>query len=170
MVEAYNVTGCEKLLILKSTGSAQTREMGRLLGEIVPAGTVITLDGDLGAGKTVFAQGVAQGLGVREPVTSPSFVLMNVYQGRLLFCHFDFYRLNEDSDLDCLGLEEYFYDDGVVLVEWAGKFAAALPPDRLEIAITRDDEGGEGMRLLHVEVKGEADGALLKEWSSLCCF
>ncbi|MEW5920274.1 MAG: tRNA (adenosine(37)-N6)-threonylcarbamoyltransferase complex ATPase subunit type 1 TsaE [Bacillota bacterium] len=158
------------MLILKSAGSAETREMGRCLGEIVPGGTVITLDGELGVGKTVFAQGVGLGLGVREPVTSPSFVLMNVYEGRLVFYHFDFYRLDEEDELACLGLEEYFYGEGVVLVEWAGKFARALPPARLEITIARNGEGGEETRLLYVSLKGDVDRALLKEWSRQCCF
>ncbi len=142
--------------------------MGRRLGELVPAGTVIALNGDLGAGKTVFAQGVARGLGIGETVTSPSFVLMNVYQGRLTLYHFDFYRLEQNSELDSLDLEEYFEDEGVVLVEWAEKFAGILPPDRLEITITRDEGGSEETRLLHVDCKGGANGSLLKEWYSRC--
>ncbi len=144
--------------------------MGRRLGEIAPPGTVIALNGELGAGKTVFAQGVGLGLGVREPVTSPSFVLMNVYGGRLDLYHFDFYRLDEEDDLDALGLEEYFYGAGVVLVEWAEKFHRVLPSSRLEITITRDETGDEDGRLLHVNMQGDKNMKFLKEWSKQCCF
>ncbi len=144
--------------------------MGRRLGEIVPPGTIIALNGELGAGKTVFAQGVGLGLGVRELVTSPSFVLMNVYRGRLDLYHFDFYRLDEEDELDALGLEEYFYSEGVALVEWAGKFSRALPPARLEITITRNETGGEDERLLYVSLRGDENMEFLKEWSKQCCF
>lgn len=143
--------------------------MGRLLGVVVNPGTVIALNGELGAGKTVFAQGVGLGLEVEEAVTSPSFVLMNVYQGRLELYHFDFYRLEEEDELASLGLDEYFYGEGVALVEWAGKFSRSLPPARLEITITRDDKRGEDARLLHVDPRGDENIALLKEWSSQCC-
>ena len=144
--------------------------MGRRLGEIVPPNTVIALNGELGAGKTVFAQGMGLGLGVEEPVTSPSFVLMNVYRGRLELYHFDFYRLDEEDELAVLGLDEYFYGEGVALVEWAGKFSDALPPARLEITILRDETGDENTRLLYVNLRGDENTALLKEWSRQCCF
>ncbi|HAP31585.1 MAG TPA: tRNA (adenosine(37)-N6)-threonylcarbamoyltransferase complex ATPase subunit type 1 TsaE [Firmicutes bacterium] len=154
----------------KSASSAQTREIARRLGEIVSAGTVLALDGELGAGKTVFAQGVALGLGVEEQVTSPSFVLMHIYQGRLLFYHFDFYRLDEEAELDSLGLEEYFDGESVVLVEWAGKFSDALPPTRLEITIVLDETGDEDARLLCVNPRGDLMSVILEEWSRRCCF
>lgn len=155
---------------MKSGSDTETREMGRRLGEIVPPGMVIALDGELGAGKTVFAQGVGLGLDITEPVTSPSFVLMNVYRGRLELYHFDFYRLDEEDELSGLGLEEYFYGEGVTLVEWAGKFTRALPPARLEITITRDEADNENGRLLQINSRGEENTVLLKEWSRLCCF
>jgi tRNA threonylcarbamoyladenosine biosynthesis protein TsaE len=164
------LTGCEHLFVVKSGGSEETRELGRQLGKIVLPGTVIALNGELGAGKTVFAQGVGLGLGVQEPVTSPSFVLMNVYRGRLDLYHFDFYRLDEEDELDALGLEEYFYGEGVALVEWAGKFSRTLPLARLEITITRDETGNEDGRLLHVNFQGDENMKLLKEWSEQCCF
>lgn len=157
------------MFILKSAGSAQTRELGRRLGEIVPAGTVIALNGELGAGKTVFAQGVAKGLGVEQQVTSPSFVLMQIYEGKLMFYHFDFYRLDEEAELDSLGLEEYLYGEGVVLVEWAGKFSRALPAARLEIDIVRDEAGDEDSRLLYVNTRSDSDSGIIEEWTRRCC-
>lgn len=155
---------------LKSVSEVETREMGRRLGEIVPAGTVIALNGELGAGKTVFAQGLGLGLGVEEQVTSPSFVLMNIYHGRLEFYHFDFYRLDEEEELAVLALDEYFYGDGVVLVEWASKFPRVLPPDRMEIRIARNEAGNDEERLLQVSYTDNRNEALLKEWSRQCCF
>lgn len=154
----------------KSASSAQTKEIGRRLGEIVPAGTVLALDGELGAGKTVFAQGVALGLGVEEQVTSPSFVLMHIYQGRLTFYHFDFYRLDEEAELESLGLEEYFDGEGIVVVEWAGKFSDVLPLARLDITIVRDETGDEDARLLCVNPRGDLMIVILEEWSRRCCF
>lgn len=155
--------------MLNSTGSAETKRMGRRLGEIVPGGTLIALNGELGAGKTVFAQGVGCGLGVRELLTSPSFVLMNAYRGRLELFHFDFYRLEGEDDLETLGLDEYFYGEGVVLVEWAEKFIPALPADRLEIRIARDEGGGEESRCLYIYPQGGPAQTLAKEWCRRCC-
>lgn len=151
------------LLTIKSSSEEMTRKIGCLLGKIVPPGTVLALSGDLGAGKTVLAQGVGLGLGVAETVNSPSYVLMNLYQGRMEFYHFDFYRLEEEEELFALGLEEYFYGEGVTLIEWADKFPGVLPPDRLEIKMLKDDTDLEKTRQIYFVPRGKLDVFFLKE-------
>jgi len=111
------------------TGSPEeTRRLGELLGGLAEAGLVVLLNGDLGAGKTCFAQGVARGLGVPSgaPVTSPSYSLMNIHQGRVPFYHFDLYRLSRVDDLADLGYDEFAEGNGLTLVEWADRMTEAL--------------------------------------------
>jgi tRNA threonylcarbamoyladenosine biosynthesis protein TsaE len=111
------------------TGSPEeTRILGELFGVLAEAGLVVLLSGELGAGKTCFAQGVARGLGVPSgaPVTSPSYSLMNIHQGRIPFYHFDLYRLSRVDDLTELGYDEFAEGDGLTLVEWADRMTDAL--------------------------------------------
>ncbi len=113
-----------------TTGSPEaTRDLGRLLGEFAVAGLVVLLNGDLGAGKTCFAQGVASGLEVSSasPVTSPSYTLLNIHQGRLPLYHFDLYRLSQVDDLTDLGYDDFAEGDGLTLVEWADRMTEVLP-------------------------------------------
>lgn len=145
---------------LKSTSPAQTEAIGRRLGELLRPGDMLCLYGRLGAGKTVLARGVARGLGVEGPVTSPTFILINEYKGRLPFYHFDAYRLEGVADFAGLGYEEYFDGDGVVLVEWADRVAPALPPQRLDIEL--EPRGGEE-RLLRLRPHGDRYTALVEE-------
>ncbi len=158
------------LLTVKSSSEEMTRKLGCFLGKIVPPGTVLALSGELGAGKTVFAQGVGLGLGVAETVNSPSYVLMNIYCGRMEFYHFDFYRLEEEEELFELGLEEYFYSEGVTLIEWADKFPGVLPPDRLEIKMLKDDQDLERTRLLYFTPRGKLGVFFLKELGKIASF
>ncbi len=111
-----------------SAGPEDTRALGQLLGELADAGLVVLLNGDLGAGKTCFAQGVASGLGVSSvsPVTSPSYTLLNIHHGRLPLYHFDLYRLSQVDDLAELGYDEFAEGDGLTLVEWADRMTDAL--------------------------------------------
>lgn len=113
----------------------ETEALGRALGKLLFPGAVILLDGDLGAGKTVFARGVARGLGVEATVQSPTFTLLNAHTGRLPFYHFDLYRLETEDELYDLGFDEVLDGDGVSLVEWAGKFSGffSLPALQIEI-------------------------------------
>lgn len=106
----------------------ETRDLGRLLGELAAAGMVVLLNGDLGAGKTCFAQGVAGGLAVSPatPVTSPSYTLLNIHHGRLPLYHFDLYRLSHVDDLADLGYDEFAEGDGLTLVEWADRMTEEL--------------------------------------------
>lgn len=125
-------------MVVKTYSSEETLLLGERLGLFLVAGDVLCLKGELGAGKTVFAKGVGRGLDVRDVVTSPTFTLINEYQGRLPFYHIDAYRLTGAEDMAGLGYEEYFYGFGVTLVEWAGQVAAALPDERLDITFEVD--------------------------------
>lgn len=117
---------------------AETEKIGALLATLLEPGDFIALRGDLGAGKTRFARGVATGLGIGAeiPVTSPTYTLLNIYAGRLPLYHFDLYRLGGDDDVVDLGFTDYFSGDGVSLVEWPERLSAELPPERLEITFS----------------------------------
>ena len=124
-----------------SSSPEQTRTVGVCLGREAPSGGVITLSGELGAGKTCLAQGVAEGLDVPKhyTVTSPSFAIVNEYPGRMRLYHVDLYRISELSDLEDIGLEDMMWGDGVTVIEWADKLSEALPARRLDISITVTD-------------------------------
>ena len=111
----------------------ETKELGRALAKELRAGSVVALSGPLGSGKTVLIQGVCSGLGVTEFVTSPSFVIINEYPGKLAVYHFDLYRLENIEEFVRLGYEEYFYGNGVTLIEWAEKVKSYLPEERMEV-------------------------------------
>jgi tRNA threonylcarbamoyladenosine biosynthesis protein TsaE len=118
-----------------------TLALGRRLGELAEPGTVVALVGDLGAGKTVLSRGVGEGLAVPTRVTSPTFILVQEHLGgRLPFWHADLYRLDDEEELSQLGLDEMIEGQGVCVVEWADRFAAIFPPDRLEITLEHDGE------------------------------
>ena len=122
----------------------ETKALAERLGTAVEAGTVLCLVGDLGAGKTLFTQGFARGLEVAGEVTSPTFALMNQYNGRLPVTHFDLYRLEREEELDEIGFYEYAEDDrGVVLIEWADKFPDALPEPYIRLEIERGEKENE---------------------------
>ena len=123
------------------TGSPEETELlGERIGEALEPGSVIALIGELGAGKTVLTKGIARGLRVPDLVHSPSFTLIHEHTGRLPVYHFDLYRLKSPEELENLGPESYFYGDGVVVIEWAEKARELLPPDRLEVRISGEDE------------------------------
>jgi tRNA threonylcarbamoyladenosine biosynthesis protein TsaE len=147
-----------------SHGPAQTRRFGRHMGAITEAGDVLLLHGDLGAGKTHFAQGIAEGLGVQETVRSPTFTLINEYQeGRLPFYHMDLYRLEGDSDIATVGLDEYSSSDGVVVVEWPEKGERWLPEDVLHVTLSYVDDQ---RRTIYLEAGGEQAEALLRRYKA----
>ena len=141
------------MAVLVSRSAAETQEVGELLGAMLTTGIFISLQGELGAGKTQFARGVARGLGVapQVPVTSPTFTLLNIYQGRLSLYHFDLYRLAGDEDIRDLGFDEYFAGPGVVLVEWAERLAEEMPAERLDIFLSH---AGEDCRQLELTPHG----------------
>jgi tRNA threonylcarbamoyladenosine biosynthesis protein TsaE len=136
------------LVITRS--AAETRALGRDLAARLTPGEVVALVGDLGSGKTCLAQGICEGLGVPDPVTSPTFILINEYQGRIgtravPVYHLDLYRLADAGELEDLGAEEYLYGNGICLVEWAERAAALLPAQRWEIRL--EQAGAEERRI-----------------------
>lgn len=129
-----------KLTMEYETYSAEeTFLLGEKIGKEAVAGSVFTLIGDLGVGKTVFTQGVAKGLGIEEPVNSPTFTIMQIYEeGRLPFFHFDVYRIGDVSEMDEIGYEDYFYGDGVCFIEWADLIEEIIPSNHTRIEITKN--------------------------------
>jgi len=126
----------------------ETAYIGEVLGQNLKSPLVVALQGELGAGKTVFVRGAAAGLGVKETVSSPTFVLQKIYHGRLPVYHFDFYRLSRDTDTDELGFEDYLPGEGIAFIEWAERLPQLLPDARLEVNIERFyDHKEEGRRL-----------------------
>ncbi|WP_411355666.1 tRNA (adenosine(37)-N6)-threonylcarbamoyltransferase complex ATPase subunit type 1 TsaE [Peptoniphilus harei] len=118
----------------------ETEKFGLFLGENLRPGDVVCLNGDLGAGKTTLTKSIAKGLGIDDYVTSPTFTIVNEYYGKIDLYHIDTYRLDDMVDVDYLGFDEYFYSDGVTIVEWAEKIRDALPEEYMEINIKSKDE------------------------------
>ncbi len=143
----------------------QTERAGVLLAPLLRAGDVIALGGDLGAGKTHLVQGVARGLGVDEPVTSPTFNLLLVHPGPLPLHHFDLYRLEREGDLEDIAFYETLESDGVSMIEWGDRFPSALPQDRLLVVIHRT---GENTRRFEIDANGPRAEALAAAWSDAC--
>ncbi len=129
----------------------ETYEMGVRMGRESRAGQVYALIGDLGVGKTVFTKGLAFGLGVEEPVSSPTFTIVQSYEeGRLPFYHFDVYRIGNAEEMDEIGYEDYIYGDGVSLIEWADLIEEILPEHYTEIRIEKDLEQGFDYRRISI--------------------
>lgn len=134
----------------------ETQALGRALGEALGPGSVVAFRGDLGSGKTCMIQGICQALDVRDYVTSPTFILINEYAGTraerpLPIYHFDLYRLGGEDELYALGAEEYFYGDGICLVEWAERAGQLLPPRRVEVQL---EYRGDEERSVAIEHRG----------------
>ncbi|MBR0164368.1 MAG: tRNA (adenosine(37)-N6)-threonylcarbamoyltransferase complex ATPase subunit type 1 TsaE [Lachnospiraceae bacterium] len=130
----------------------ETFALGKRAGAAARAGTVFALTGDLGAGKSVFARGVARGLGIEGIVSSPTFTILQVYdEGRLPFYHFDVYRIGDGSEMDETGFDEYIEGDGVVLIEWAELIEELLPPSAVRIRIDRTENADPDVRKITVD-------------------
>lgn len=141
--------------IIESHSAADTFAYGKALGEKAAPGEVYTLVGDLGVGKTVFTQGFAAGLGITEPVNSPTFTILQSYEeGRLPLHHFDVYRIGDVSEMEEIGCEDCFYGDGVCLIEWADLIAEILPKDCIRISIEKDLTKGFDYRRITKETIG----------------
>jgi len=139
-------------MIIDSFGYEDTYELGRRIGKEALAGSVYTLVGDLGVGKTVFTQGVAAGLGITEAVNSPTFTIVQVYdEGRLPFYHFDVYRIGDSEEMYEVGYEEYVYGDGVSLIEWANLIEDILPDHYTSVVIEKDLSKGFDYRRITIE-------------------
>ncbi len=133
-------------MLTVTNSAAETRALGEKLASRLKAGDVVVLEGELGAGKSELARGIARGLGVTETVTSPSFTILNVYEsGRCPLYHFDWYRLESEEELYELGMDEYLGGDGIAVVEWAERCPDAVPENVLRIRL--EVTGGESRRI-----------------------
>lgn len=142
-----------KTTVIETYSPEETFALGRRLGQESAPGQVYTLVGDLGVGKTVFTQGFAAGLGVAEPVNSPTFTILQIYEeGRLPFYHFDVYRIADVEEMDEIGYEDCFYGDGVCLIEWADLIEEILPETYQKVTIEKDLEKGFDYRCITIEV------------------
>jgi tRNA threonylcarbamoyladenosine biosynthesis protein TsaE len=139
-------------MVTETRSPEETYELGRKIGLQARPGQVYTLTGDLGVGKTVFTQGVAAGLGITEPVSSPTFTIVQVYEeGRLPFYHFDVYRIGDIEEMEEIGYDDYFFGKGICLIEWAELIEEILPDDRISITIEKNLEQGFDYRRITVE-------------------
>ena len=139
-------------MVTETRSPEETYEVGRKIGLQARPGQVYTLTGDLGVGKTVFTQGVAAGLGITEPVSSPTFTIVQVYEeGRLPFYHFDVYRIGDIEEMEEIGYDDYFFGKGICLIEWAELIEEILPDDRISITIEKNLEQGFDYRRITVE-------------------
>jgi tRNA threonylcarbamoyladenosine biosynthesis protein TsaE len=136
-----------------SNSEKETRSFGKHLAQALKAGDIIGLFGELGTGKTTLVKGIAQGLKVKRPsVHSPTFTLMNIYEGRLPLFHFDLYRLDDEKEIDRIGCNEFFYDAGVSVIEWAEKLGHLLPKEYLHIELKHKQDN---QRILKISPRGE---------------
>ena len=142
-----------------SRSAEETRAIGRAIGEALEAGTLILLIGQLGAGKTTLTQGIATGLGVTAYTKSPSFVLVNEYEGRLPLFHMDLYRIDDPAEAWELGLDDYLGRDGVLAIEWADRATSIFPEDRLEIRI---DYISDSERQLFITARGDVSARVMQ--------
>lgn len=127
----------------------ETIAIGRQIGELAKAGDIICLTGDLGSGKTHFTKGIALGLNIRDDITSPTFTIVNEYDGgRLKLNHFDVYRVNDPDEIEAIGFDEYIFSEAVTVIEWANYIDVLIPEESLNISITKLPERGENFRKL----------------------
>lgn len=147
-------------MIVRTASAAETRAVGGAIASCLVPGDVVVLGGDLGSGKTTLAQGIAAGLGVTEPVVSPTFAIVREYNGRVAVAHVDVYRLDHVQELHDLGFEEIVDGSRVVLVEWGDLVAPILPRDRVVVRLRQCDDDDDG-RLVDVSAEGSARSAAL---------
>ena len=138
-------------MIIETNSPEETFALGKKLGEQAKAGQIYTLNGDLGVGKTVFTQGIARGLGITEAVSSPTFTIVQVYEeGRLPFYHFDVYRIGDIEEMEEIGYDDYFFGNGVCMIEWAELIEELSPENSIHVTIEKDLEKGFDYRRITI--------------------
>jgi len=141
---------------METNSPEETWELGRRLGKKARLGETYCLDGDLGTGKTVFTQGFAAGLGIEEPVSSPTFTILQIYEeGRLPLYHFDVYRIGDVEEMDEIGYEDYFFGEGVCLIEWSCLIREILPKSAVHVTIKKNLEKGFDYRKIEIDALPE---------------
>lgn len=140
------------MIIIETTNAEETFKLGVKIGEQARPGEIYTLNGDLGVGKTVFTQGVARGLGIEEPVNSPTFTIVQVYEeGRMPFYHFDVYRIGDIEEMEEIGYDDYFFGNGICLIEWAELIQELLPKQIISVTIEKNPEKGFDYRKITID-------------------
>lgn len=139
-------------MIIETKNAKETFQLGEKIGEKALPGQIYTLNGDLGVGKTVFTQGVASGLGIREPVNSPTFTILQEYErGRLPFYHFDVYRIGDIEEMEEIGYDDYFFGEGICLIEWAQLIKEILPENVISVTIEKNPAKDFDYRKITIE-------------------
>ncbi|MFP4015769.1 MAG: tRNA (adenosine(37)-N6)-threonylcarbamoyltransferase complex ATPase subunit type 1 TsaE [Halanaerobiales bacterium] len=149
----------DEVLYITTNSEEETHNIGQQIGSMVEPGQIILLSGKLGAGKTILTQGICDGLGVDEDVTSPTYNLINEYEGDLTVYHMDLYRLEEEEDLYDLGIEDYLESDGIIIIEWPDLVYDLIPPDFIYIKIGVEEKE---VRKISFEAEGEKGMSLLE--------
>ena len=146
-------------MVTETFSAEETLELGKKIGSQAKPGEIYTLNGDLGVGKTVFAQGLAQGLGITEPISSPTFTIVQIYEkGRMPLYHFDVYRIGDVEEMEEIGYEDCFYGKGVCLIEWAELIGEIIPEEAIPVRIEKNLEKGFDYRKITVGKNGERLG------------
>ena len=139
-------------MVIETRSPEETYALGEKIGKTASPGQVYTLTGELGVGKTVFTQGVASGLGITEPVNSPTFTIVQVYEaGRLPFYHFDVYRIGDIEEMEEIGYDDYFFGEGICLIEWAQLIEEILPENIISVTIEKDLTQGFDYRKITIK-------------------
>lgn len=139
-------------MIIETNSARETFALGEKIGKSALPGQIYTLSGDLGVGKTVFTQGVAKGIGITEPVSSPTFTIVQEYEeGRMPFYHFDVYRIGDIEEMEEIGYDDYFFGEGICLIEWAELIREILPKNRIAVTIEKEPEKGFDYRRITIE-------------------
>lgn len=137
-------------MIYESFSIEDTKKIARDIGQNANIGDIYCLNGELGAGKTLFSKGFAEGLSIKDNITSPTFNIMNIYEGRVKLYHFDVYRIKDIDEMYDTGYEEFFFGDGVCLVEWSNLISELIPENSTQINICKDLQKGENYRVIEV--------------------
>ena len=148
-------------LIIKIDGLEETKKFGMRIGSLLEPKDILCLNGELGAGKTTMTKSIGLGLGVEDYITSPTFALINEYEGKCPIYHFDVYRLEEVEDLFDLGFDDYFFGNGICIIEWAEKIEKLLPEDRLVLIISKGEKEDE--RVVELDGFGKSYERIVKE-------
>ena len=143
-------------MLIETNSAKETFALGKKIGELAQPGQIYTLVGDLGVGKTVFTQGLANGLGITEPISSPTFTIIQEYEeGRLPFYHFDVYRIGDIEEMEEIGYDDYFFGQGVCMIEWANLIEELLPENIIQVVIEKDlDKGFDYRRITITGLEG----------------
>lgn len=141
-------------MVYKSNSAKETENIAKAFAKTLKSGDIVCLNGDLGAGKTAFAAGLAKGLEVSEYISSPTFTILNCYSGKLPLYHFDVYRISDSDEMLDIGFDEYLSGSGVSVIEWAEMIEDILPKDRYEVKITKNLDIHENYREISIEKRG----------------